>query len=303
MSEWEGVHEPVMKDECLQHLAPERGRLFLDGTIGIGGHAVEIARQMSSEAALLGIDRDQDALELARARLLETGKNFELAHTTFDRFTDAIRETGRAPESAVDGMLLDLGVSSLQLDRAERGFSFRGDGPLDMRMDSSGGTSAEEYLRDVSETELARALRTYGEEKAARRIAGAIVRHRANERISTTGELAAIVESVSPRAGQRLHPATRTFQAIRIVVNGELERLEAALRDVDRFMAPGGRVVVLSYHSLEDRIVKQQLGRGVKEGLFRWAFGGVERPSEAEVERNPRSRSARLRVAIRAGGE
>ena len=297
------LHVPVLLDEVLRELAPRPGATILDGTLGIAGHALEIQRRIAPDGVLLGMDRDAQALELARERLAEGGVEFHLYHGVFCRIREFLQDIGRTPEGALDGVLLDLGVSSLQLDRSERGFSFLHDGPLDMRMDPSEGESAARYLDRVDVAELEQVLREFGEERAARRIARAIVRQRATERIETTGQLARLVERVLPRKGQRIHPATRTFQAVRIAVNRELEHLRLTLRDLDRFLRPGGRVVVLSYHSLEDRLVKSSFAERFRDGLFAKSGKGLIRPGPDEVARNPRARSARLRVAVRAGGE
>ena len=292
-------HVPVLLAEVLEALSPCPGECHLDGTLGLGGHASEVFRRTQPEGVLLGIDKDQQALELARERLRPIGASFELFQGSFHQIDEFLRQSGRAPEGALDGLLLDLGVSSLQLDLPGRGFSFQQDGPLDMRMDASQGESVEMFLRRVPTRELEQVLRDFGEERAARRIARAIDSHRATEPIRTTSRLAEIVESVSPRKGQRIHPATRTFQALRIAVNRELEHLRLALRNADRWMRPGGRVVVLSYHSLEDRIVKQSFAEWHREGLFELPRPGLLRPSPEEIDRNPRSRSARLRLAVR----
>jgi 16S rRNA (cytosine1402-N4)-methyltransferase len=200
-------------------------------------------------------------------------------------------------------VLFDLGVSSLQLDRPERGFSFLREGPLDMRMAPEEGESAAEFLRRVSVEELERVLREYGEEPRARKVAQAIDQTRRSEALQTTVQLARVVESVLPRKGRKTHPATRTFQAIRIAINRELEYLRLVLRDLDRLVKPGGRVVVLSYHSLEDRIVKENFRARVGEGIYRRLLAKALRPSAAEVASNPRARSARLRAVARRGGE
>jgi 16S rRNA (cytosine1402-N4)-methyltransferase len=290
-----------MLEEVLTYLAPSRGESMVDLTVGLAGHAVEILKRLGPDGLLLGVDRDEEALELARERLVQVGHPFRLFHGTYTRIQELLELGGRPPEGTLDGVLLDLGVSSLQLERAHRGFSFQRDGPLDMRMDPSEGESAAEFLRRVSVRELEDVLRCYGEERAAAKIASAIDRFRRSESLESTAQLAKIVESVIPRGRKRLHPATRTFQALRIVVNREIELLHHVLRDLDRFLRPGGRVVVLSYHSLEDRSVKELLGGRVKEGLYRWTPKGALRPSTGEVETNPRARSARMRVAVRAG--
>ncbi len=298
----EPEHLPVMVEETLQCLAPQPGETMLDGTLGLGGHAVEIFRALMPGGTLVGIDRDPQALERASARLDGVGGEYRLLHGTFDAMGQLLQEAGLGPDGALDGLLLDLGVSSMQLDRAERGFSFRNDGPLDMRMDPGAGESAASWLAAVPVEELSRVIRRYGEDPQAGRIARGIDRYRQERRIETTGQLSALIEELVPRRGKKIHPATRTFQAIRIVINRELDCLREALERLDRYMKPGGRVVVLSYHSLEDRLVKEAFRQRVKEGLFLAHPAGLLRPSETEVSSNPRSRSARLRAVVRPGG-
>lgn len=297
------LHQPVMPEETLRLLAPASGEWFADGTVGLGGHAAEILGRLGPEGFLIGCDLDTEALGHARARLEAIGANFRLFAGAYTTLPGCIRQIGRAPEAALDGLLLDLGVSSLQLDSAGRGFSFQKDGPLDMRMDASHGESAADYIRRASVQELHDVLKRRGEERAARRIARAIVEERGRRPITTTRDLAEIVERLEPRRGARLHPATRTFLAIRLVVNQELECLEGFLRNVDRYLRPRGRIAVLAYHSLEDRIVKRVLGEGVRQGLLRWRTDRPLRPGSEEVAANPRARSARLRVAERVGPE
>jgi 16S rRNA (cytosine1402-N4)-methyltransferase len=306
MGEPTPVHIPVMLDEVLEHLAPAPGELIVDATVGLGGHAEAILRALDGRGTLLAIDRDPSALQAAGERLLPFGPVVRYYAGEFSRYADFLRDflrnAGIAPEGAVHGFFLDLGVSSMQLDRAERGFSFQKDGPLDMRMDTSAGETAAEWIARVSPRELEMALRRFGEEPSARRIAAAIDAARGRGPIERTAELASIILSAIPeprRGTRKIHGATRSFQAIRIAVNRELEILHETLGNLDRFLAPGGRLVVLGYHSLEDGIVKRTIGGRVAQGLYRWAFRGVGRPSAHEVNENPRSRSARLRVAIR----
>ena len=297
----EPEHLPVMLEETLRCLAPRPGETMLDGTLGLGGHAAEILSRLSPGGELIGLDRDPEALTLAAKRLDGVGGNYRLLHGTFDRVGELLKELELSSDGAFDGLLLDLGVSSMQLDRAERGFSFRNDGPLDMRMDPGEKESAASWLAQVPVEELARVIRRYGEEPQAGKIARAIDRGRRERPITTTAELSSLIEELVPRRGKKIHPATKTFQAIRIIVNRELDCLRDALEKLDRYMKPGGRVVVLSYHSLEDRLVKTVFRDRVREGLFISHPDGLQRPTQTEVQSNPRSRSARLRAVVRAG--
>ena len=295
------AHLPVMLREVIEILDPKPGETHVDGTVGAGGHSLEILARLGPNGLLLGVDRDPQALEIAERKLEGTGHRFRLFRGEFSRLSEFFRLAGLAPEGAMDGLLLDLGVSSIQLDRPERGFSFLRDGPLDMRMSQGEGESAIELLERISVEELEKALRELGEEPAARRVAKAIDQARREGKLRTTGQLADLVERVLPRKGKRTHPATRSFQGIRIAVNRELEHLRLILRDVDRWIRPGGRVVVLSYHSLEDRIVKESFRERVEEGLYRWCLPNPRTPSPEEVDRNPRAWSAKLRAVIRVG--
>jgi 16S rRNA (cytosine1402-N4)-methyltransferase len=285
-----------MVAEVLEHLDPSRGGLFVDCTVGLGGHARALLE--AGATRLIGFDRDTQALALARDTLAQYGDRVELVHSDYRRIAAVLDQRGI---EGADGILADLGISSMQLDEA-RGFSFRRDEPLDMRMDTTAGPTAAEMLRDVDEQELADVIYQFGEERHARRVARSIVAARGT--IETTGALADVVRRAIPRKGySRIDPATRTFQAIRIWVNRELEGLDAFVRDAARRLAPGGRLVVISFHSLEDRIVKHTL-RGLQAG------GGIGLairtkrplvPGDAEIERNPRARSAKLRAAERNG--
>ncbi len=297
----EPEHLPVMLEETLRCLAPRPGETMLDGTLGLGGHAAEILSRLSPGGELMGLDRDPEALALAAKRLDGVGGAYRLLHGTFDRVGELLKELEISSDGAFDGLLLDLGVSSMQLDRAERGFSFRNDGPLDMRMDPGEEESAASWLAQAPVEEIARVIRRYGEEPQAGKIARAIDRGRRERPITTTTELSSLIEELVPRRGKKIHPATKTFQAIRIAVNRELDCLRDALEKLDRYMKPGGRVVVLSYHSLEDRLVKTVFRDRVREGLFISHPDGLQRPTQTEVQSNPRSRSARLRAVIRAG--
>ncbi len=293
-------HVPVMATPLLDVLRPARGEIFVDATVGAGGHAALLLERLGSEGLLIGIDRDPDALALASASLEATGNPFRLVRGRFSELRRHLRDLGPPVESGVDGVLLDLGVSSMQLDRPERGFSFLRDGPLDMRMDAETGERAAELLRTIELADLTRLLRELGEEPRAARVARAIVAARQAGDLESTGDLRDAVESVVSRQPGKVHPATRTFQAIRIAVNRELDELRAALADLDRVVRPGGRVAVLSYHSLEDRIVKRWLAGAESDGFFIAQRPLIRRPDDEEISRNPRARSARLRAAVRA---
>jgi 16S rRNA (cytosine1402-N4)-methyltransferase len=293
------VHEPVMVAEVVEHLAPSRGGLFVDCTVGLGGHARALLEGGASR--LIGIDRDATAVEQAREALQQFGDRVEVIHGDYRGIGDVLASRGI---SAVDGVLADLGVSSMQLDAPGRGFSFRRDEPLDMRMDPSAGKSAADAIAEVNEKTLADVIHEYGEERHARRIARAIATARLAAPITTTGQLAEIVRRAIPRKGySRIDPATRTFQAIRIWVNEELEGLDEFLAHVVQRLAPDGRLVVMAFHSLEDRIVKHTL-RSL-QASHEWGLTVRTKrplvPTAAEVERNPRARSAKLRAAERTG--
>jgi 16S rRNA (cytosine1402-N4)-methyltransferase len=293
------THEPVMVAEVLEHLEPSRGGVFVDCTLGLGGHARALLA--GGATRLIGIDRDPAALERARAALSEFGDRVELVHGDYRGFAQVLDARGMA---AVDGMLADLGVSSMQLDAPGRGFSFRRDEPLDMRMDTTAGRTAAEAIQDADERELADVIYEFGEERHARRIARSIVEQGKRTPIATTGQLADLVRRAIPRKGYvRIDPATRTFQAIRIWVNRELDGLDAFLEQSARRLAPGGRLAVITFHSLEDRIVKHTL-RSLQAAGEIGLTVRTKRPmvpSEDEVERNPRARSAKLRAAERNG--
>lgn len=286
-----------MVAEVLEHLEPARGGLFVDCTVGLGGHTRALID--GGAARVIGFDRDPAALAEARAALAGYGDRIELVHSDYRRLATELDARGI---TAVDGVLADLGVSSMQLDAPGRGFSFRRDDPLDMRMDTSSGATAAESIRSADERTLADVIYELGEERHARRIARAIVEARGRGAIDTTGQLAEVVRRAIPRKGySRIDPATRTFQAIRIWVNRELEGLETFLAEAAERLAPGGRMAVISFHSLEDRIVKHTL-RGLQAAGEIGLTVRTKRPvvpSESEVERNPRARSAKLRAAER----
>jgi 16S rRNA (cytosine1402-N4)-methyltransferase len=287
-------HLPVLLEPALELLAVRPGGFYVDGTVGLGGHASELLRRSAPGGRLLGLDRDAETLERARGRLAAFGARARLVHADWRDLPALLG--GDSPQ----GVLLDLGVSSVQLDTPERGFSFRGDGPLDMRMDRSAGPTAADVVNRMPEDELADVIYRYGEERASRRIARAIVRARQRAHLRTTGELAEVVRGAAGRPRRRgLDPATLTFQALRIYVNRELEGLGEALGAIARRLAPGGRLVVIAFHSLEDREVKNAFRDLGREGFTVLTRKPV-RPPEAEVAANPRARSARLRALERA---
>lgn len=285
--------------EALAALAPRPGQVVVDGTVGAGGHASAILAALAPGGTLIGIDRDAAVLEHARRALAAAAAGagdavgFRLFHASFSRMQEVLHQEGL---DRCDRVLLDLGVSSLQLDTAERGFSFSRDAALDMRMDRDDATrpTARQWLAQVSEVELARVLWEYGDERHARRIARAIVAARKVAPIVRTGQLKELVERCVPHRRGRIHPATRTFQAIRIQVNDEIDELRLGLEVSARVLAPGGRLVVITFHSLEDRLVKHFL-----RGGFDLVHKKPVQASAAEVEANPRARSAKLRAGIR----
>jgi 16S rRNA (cytosine1402-N4)-methyltransferase len=279
-------HEPVLKDEVVRLL--EGAELVMDLTLGPGGHSEALLE--AGVGAVVGVDRDPEALALARERLARFGDRFRAVHGTFSELD---RIAAEASLRAVEGTLFDLGVSSLHLDRPDRGFSYREDGPLDMRMGSDGPTAAD-VVNGYEEEELARVIYEYGEERMSRRIAAAIVRARGRAPIETTGQLVSVVASAVPRRRKGPHPARRTFQALRIEVNRELEELAASLPRAVDLLAPGGLLVVISYHSAEDRLVKRFL---LAEERLEILTRKPVRPSAREVARNRRARSALLRAA------
>ena len=306
-------HRPVLLEEVLELLAPVSGQLWVDGTLGAGGHANALLEAVSPEGRVIGIDRDPLALAMATERLTPYGQSFIPCRGEHERICELLQELSI---DGVDGILLDLGVSSMQLDRAERGFSFRHDAPLDMRMDPDTAASAANLLLELDETELRQILWRYGEERRAGAIARAIVRRRDEKPITRTFDLAELVSEVlGPQARRfRIHPATRTFQALRIAVNGEIVGLAAAVHDAIDCLRPGGRLAVIAYHSLESRAVKHAMRDSLKRcicprglpvcgcgmpGSVRAVTGKAVRPTPEEIEGNPRARSAQLRVVER----
>ncbi|CBK40520.1 S-adenosyl-L-methionine-dependent methyltransferase mraW [Nitrospira defluvii] len=297
-------HEPVLVEEILFWLQCKPGGVYVDCTLGYAGLAARLLDRTAPDGILVGIDRDAAALAESRMRLREVAHRVHFRHGNFCDLKALIIGSG---VSRVDGVIFDLGVSSPQLDRAERGFSFREDGPLDMRMDQREGRTAADLVRDLPETELADLIYQLGEERYSRRIARAIVQARMQGVIATTWQLAAVVERAVPASYRhgRIHCATRTFQALRIAVNRELDVLEPALRDAVDILAPGGRVCAVSFHSLEDRIVKHTF-RALANGPEASVRVLTKKPviaSENERNRNPRSRSAKLRVVERISKE
>jgi 16S rRNA (cytosine1402-N4)-methyltransferase len=294
------AHVPVLTHETLQFLRPERGGLFVDCTVGLGGHSKALLE--AGATRVIGFDRDLDALTTARLTLAPWGDRVELVHADYRSLDEVLDRQGVGP---IDGALADLGVSSLQLDSPGRGFSFQRDEPLDMRMDATTGETAADLVAQSSERDLADAIYAYGEERFSRRIARAIVEERMEAPIVTTGRLAVIVRRAVPRRGYvRIDPATRTFQALRIWVNRELEGLDRFIEAVSRRLRFGARLVVISFHSLEDRIAKHTLRRLAQAADDAAPSMKVltKRPVMAgddELQRNPRARSAKLRAAER----
>ena len=302
------MHQPVLLEEVIQALRPHSEGVYVDGTIGAGGHAAAILSASAPHGQLFGLDQDKNALAIAKQRLAKFGDRVHLLHANFDQLQ---RLATQYHFPLLDGILLDLGVSSMQFDRPERGFSFQADGPLDMRMDETGGQTAADLVNHLPERELADLIYRYGEERQSRRIARAIVSARPLRR---TKELAQVVAGAM--AGKRsrpakIHPATRTFQALRIAVNDELGALERAMPQALNLLKPGGRLAVISFHSLEDRIVKQYFRQESQDCIcppeqpvctcrHKASINIITKrpimPSSAEVNENPRARSAKLRV-------
>jgi 16S rRNA (cytosine1402-N4)-methyltransferase len=304
-------HMPVLLDEAVDALRPREGGVYVDGTFGAGGHSRRLASRIGDTGTILAFDRDRAAGVRAEALDREAACSISFVQGSYASMAEAAE---RLERTKVDGVLLDLGFSSMQLDDPERGFSFLRDGPLDMRFDTASGETAADLIARLAERELADILFRYGEERQARRIAAAIVRERATRRIATTRELAELVERTIGRAPRaRIHPATRTFQALRIAVNDELGELERGLEAGLSVLAPGGRLVVIAFHSLEDRIVKQFIAREARGCICPpeqpvctcgrtptlLAVGKPIRPGDDELARNPRARSAIMRVAER----
>ena len=303
-------HRPVLLDECMEGLAIRPGGIYLDGTLGRAGHSWEIVRRLNAGGRLIGLDRDETALEAARQRLAPYADRVTLVHSNFSRVAEVLDELGIP---AVDGMLFDLGVSSPQLDDAQRGFSYMHDAPLDMRMDRTAGLTARTVVNEWSYEELRRILYEYGEERYAPQIAAAVCRHRTQKPIETTLELVDVIRSAMPPQAlrEKQHPAKRSFQAIRIAVNDELGAVRKVMDEAVDVLNPGGRLAVITFHSLEDRIVKNAMAAAAKGCTCPPSFPVCvcgKKPKvtvltrkpivsgEEELERNPRARSAKLRV-------
>jgi 16S rRNA (cytosine1402-N4)-methyltransferase len=304
-----GGHVPVLLKEAIDFLAVKRGGTYLDATVGLGGHSYEIAKRLGAPGHLIGFDKDPAALERAAVSLQpsavsenpdepaatggrRTGEDWPTVSLMHGSFAEVGEQV--APAS-LDGLLADLGVSSLQLGDPARGFSFQAEGPLDMRMNPMSGETAEQVVNHIDERELADVIYEFGEERRSRRIARAIVRSRP---IRTTKQLVEVVSAAArSMKHERIHPATRTFQALRIFVNRELDDLQALLKAAPTVLKPGGRLVVISFHSLEDRIVKDALRDGAKQGWYRLLTKKPVTAGEEEIDRNPRSRSAKMRAA------
>jgi len=288
------IHRPVLLEECMQYLQPQAGRVYVDGTLGLGGHSAEILTRSAPDGRVVAFEWDENALRYSTERLQRFSHRLVFVRRNFAELAVGLGEAGIAE---IDGLLIDIGLSSLQLDfGGNRGFSFQRDETLDMRMDSRNQTSAQAILATCSEEELADIFFYYGEERQARPIAAAIVSHREKEKISSTKQLVSIIARAVPKRFHpaKIHVATKVFQALRIAVNTELENLAAILDDAVAFLKPGARFCVISFHSLEDRIVKRKFKNNE---MLEVLTGRPVVPSQAELAENSRSRSARLRVA------
>ena len=294
-------HVPVLAEAVVRYAVPSPGaRSVIDCTVGAGGHAAALLRAMGPAGRLLGIDRDPDALRLAADRLASFGDQVRLVHGNFAELGEIVTQSGWGPSDAV---VYDFGLSSMHVDRPERGFSYQHDAPLDMRMDTTAPLSAYDVVNTYDERHLARVIRSYGEERWASRIAEFIVAARKRRPIATTGELVEVIRAAVPSAARRVgpHPARRTFQALRLEVNKELEAIQSSLPQASAELSPGGRLVALSYHSGEDRLVKRFMREEAsgEAPRLRLLTRKPERPSEEEIARNPRASAARLRAAER----
>ena len=296
MAETKFSHIPVLLKEAIDFLAVRRGGTYVDATLGLGGHSYEIAKLLGSEGKLIGFDKDPAALERARRKLSEPPAELQDDWPEIRYEHGSFAELGERIEAgSIDGLLADLGVSSLQLEDASRGFSFQADGPLDMRMNPTEGMTADQVVNRMDETSLANVIYEFGEERRSRRIARAIVRARP---IKSTQHLVEVVSAAArSMKHERIHPATRTFQGIRIFVNRELDDVKALLGSAPSALKRNGRVVIISFHSLEDRIVKDAIREGVQKGWYEVLTKKPVTATEEEIESNPRSRSAKLRAA------
>jgi 16S rRNA (cytosine1402-N4)-methyltransferase len=300
MTRAEERHVPVLLTEALQYLAVRPEAIVVDCTVGLGGHSEAIARRLGAKGKLIGFDRDPEALKLARERLERVCRELGSEAPAVELIDEAFSTiAGHVAPGSVDGVLADFGVSSLQLDEATRGFSFSAEGPLDMRMNPREGMTAAQVVNEASERELADLIYQFSEERRSRRIARAIVKGRP---VTTTTQLARIVASAAPAMkGDRIHAATRTFQGLRIYLNRELDEIKALLEAAPTLLKPSGRFAVISFHSLEDRLVKDSLRDGARAGIWTVLTKKPVTASEDEMDRNPRSRSAKLRAAERQG--
>lgn len=301
MSKSERRHVPVLSQQVLEYLAVKPGGTYVDCTLGLAGHASQVARLLGAKGRLIGFDRDPEALKLAGERLASLGVELGEGMPAVTLIGEAFSRVSEFVEAGtIDGLLADFGVSSMQLDQPERGFSFQADGPLDMRQDTRQPVTAEQVVNEMDERDLANLIYEYGEERRSWRIARAIVRARP---IATTGQLARVVAGCVPTIkGERIHPATRTFQALRIHVNRELDEIDRLLKAAPKLLKPGGRIVVISFHSLEDRIAKDAMKAGATEGLWTLLTKKPVAAGEEEIEENPRARSAKLRAAEKTTG-
>lgn len=291
------IHTPVLLDEAVHLLAPVDGGIYVDGTLGLGGHTEKILQSCTPSGRVIGFEWDDNALELATKRLTPFGRRYSAQHRSYSEIMDGLNEMGI---HRVDGLLLDLGVSSLQFDNATRGFSFQADGPLDMRMDRRRHPSAEEIINNFSKDDLADIFYYFGEERQARRIASHIVAERGKERIKTTSHLAHIIAGAIPRKfhPRKIHVATKVFQALRIAVNKELDNLTTVLNFITEILKPGGRICIITFHSLEDRLVKWKFK---DNPVLHVLTKKPVTPSNEEIKMNPRARSAKLRAAFMKG--
>lgn len=296
----EKLHIPVMLHEVIDYLAPAPGKIIVDATLGTGGHSLEILKRITPGGVLIGIDRDEDSLAICRQRFSAFSGSYELVHANFVDLDQILEKLGI---SQIDGIVFDLGISTYQLKDAERGFSFQQEGPLDMRLDKSSYISAYDLLNNLNENEISQMLWNFGQERWHNRIAHLLVEERRNQPISTTSQLASLVMRAIPyryrRSYYRIHPATRTFQAVRIAVNRELEILESAVKKAVAILKKKAKICVISFHSLEDRAIKHTFRALKAEGLIDIITAKPMTPVASEVAANPSSRSSKFRVAER----